>query len=186
MKRTFCILLSAFLLLSFCGCRSSGLPGSSTAAATTETTVPVPTREPKVQLEFFLEGMAEYQDATLYVGDGYSLYITDDNWLETPGENGKMTWTSGYNPDIVLKVIPNAGATFPQARDALFDGYACFDEDGEYVYGRDASGGFYRTARLIETPDGILAAVWDYSLEATEGIGARLYVIAGTLEATHG
>lgn len=186
MKRTFCILLSAFLLLSFCGCRSSGLPGSSTAAATTETTVPAPTREPKVQLEFFLEGMTEYQDATLYIGDGYSLYITDDNWLETPGENGAMTWRSSYNPDISLTVIPNAGTDFAQVRDALLGDYALIGEDGEYVYGSNDTGLFYRTARLIETPNGILAAVWNYSLEATEGFGARLYVIAGTLEATHG
>lgn len=182
MKRTFCILLSAFLLLSFCGCRSSGLHGSNTTATTAEATAPAPTRPEKIQLEFFLEGMTEYQDATLFAGDGYSLYITDDNWIETPGENGEMTWTSGYNPDIVLTVIPNAGANFQQARDAVFGDYICFEEDGEYVFGRNASGTFYRAARLIETPNGILAAVWDYSLEAAEGFGARLYVIAGTLE----
>ncbi len=185
MKRILCILLAGLMLLSVCGCRSGGLHGS-TAAPTTESTVPAPTRAEKIQLEFFLEGMTEYQDATLYVGEGYSLYITDDNWVEAPGENGKTTWTSGYNPDITLTVVPNAGATYAQARDVLFDSYIDLTEDGEYVYGRDASGGFYRAARLIETPNGILAAVWNYSLEAMEGFGARLYVIAGTLEATHG
>lgn len=182
MKRSLILLLFALLLFSFCGCRSGGLHGSNTTATTAETTAFAPTRPEKIQLEFFLEGMTEYQDATLFVGDGYSLYITDDSWIENLGENGRMTWTSGYNPDIVLKVIPNAGADFQQARDAVFGDYICFEEDGEYVLGRNDSGTFYRAARLIETPNGILAAVWDYSLEATEGFGARLYVIAGTLE----
>ena len=185
MKRITCILLAGLLLLSFCGCRPSGLNSGTAAATTGETTVPTPTREAKLRLEFFLEGMTEYQDATLYVGDGFSLYITDDNWVETPGENGTVTWTSGYNPDISLAVIPNAGDTFNQARDTLFQHYTGVADEGEYVFGHDESGSFYRAARLIETPNGILAAVWDYTLEAAEGFGARLYVIAGTLESTH-
>lgn len=180
MKQGLAILLSAFMLLSFCGCRSSGLQASNTPT-TTETTIPTPARALETQLEFLLEGMIEYQNATLFVGEGYSLYITDDSWVQTPGENGEMTWTSGYNPDIALKVVPSAGATCAQARDALFDGYTDLAEEGEYVYGRDSSGLFYRAARLIETPNGVLAAVWDYSLEAAEGFGARLRVIAGTL-----
>ena len=186
MKQALCIFLCACVLFSFCGCRPGGLQSGSTAATTTESTVPIPTRPTHIKLEFFLEGMSEYQDATLFVGEGYSLYIPDDNWVATPGKNGEMVWTSGYNPDIVLKVIPSAGTSYTQVRDTLFDGYSSLAEEGGYVYGHDASGAYYRAARFIETPNGILAAVWDYSLEAIEGFGARLYVIAGTLEPTHG
>ena len=178
MKQGLAIFLSILLLLSFCGCRPSGLHGSTTVT-TAESTVAAPTRPEQIQLEFFLEGMSEYQNATLYVGDGYSLYIPDDNWVHS-SEN--ITWVSGYNPDIMLQVIPNAGGTYEQARDALFQGYRDMTEEGEYVFGRDASGNFCRAARLIQTSNGILAAVWDYTLEAAEGFGARLYVIAGTLE----
>lgn len=178
MKQGFAIFLSILLMLSFCGCRPSSSQGSTVDDAAT----PEPTRAEKIRLEFFLEGMPEYQDATLFVGDGYSLYITDDNWLEAPGENGEMTWTSSYNPDISLAVIPNAGDTFTHARDTLFQHYIGVADEGEYVFGHDESGNYYRAARLIETTDGILAAVWDYTLEAAEGFGARLYVIAGTLE----
>ena len=182
MKQGFAIFLSILLMLSFCGCRPSGLHGSNTAA--TESATTAPTRPETIQLEFFLEGMGEYQDATLYVGDGYSLYIPDDNWVQTPGQSGEMTWVSGYNPDILLRVIPNAGERYDQVRDALFQGYTDISEEGEYVFGRDASGRLYRAARLIKTSNGILAAVWDYTFESIEGFGARLYVIAGTLEIT--
>ena len=185
MKPILFISLSVLVLLSFCGCKPSGLHGSGVTVSTAETTTPATTRESHIKLEFSLEGMPEYQDAKLFVGKGYSLYIPEDNWVKTPGENGEVTWTSGYNPDIVLKVIPNAGSALHQVKDSLFAGYTCFEEDGQYIFGHDDSGSFYRAARLIETPNGILAAVWDYSLEATEGFGARLYVIAGTLEATH-
>ena len=187
MKHALALLRSLCVLLVLCGCRPSSLHGGITTAGTTETTETTesaPTREAKLQLEFFLEGMPEYQDATLFVGESYSLYITDDNWVITYGESGEITWTSGYNPDIVLRVIPNAGATLSQVKDTIFGGYTCFEEDGEYVYGGNDSGSMCRAARLIETPQGILAAVWDYSLEAAEGFGVRLHVIAGTLEAT--
>lgn len=187
MKQRFLILLSALMILSFWGCRPSGLHASGTTAATTEattdTTAAVPPRETHIQLEFFLEGMTEYQDATLFVGDGYSLYITDDNWIVSQ-EGGKTTWTSSYNPDITLTVIPNAGTNFAQAKDILFSGYSDVVVNGEYVYGHEETGLFYRAARMIETEDGILAAVWNYTLEAAEGFGARLRVIASTLEAT--
>lgn len=182
MKRGFLMLLTAAMLLSFCGCRPSGLHTGSTTAATTETTAPLPDRPEKIQLEFFLEGMAEYQDATLFVGDGYSLYITDDSWITAPGENGAMTWTSSYNPSISLTVIPDAGDTFDLAKDALFAGLTVSEPDGEYVYGYAEDHDFYKAARLIETPEGILAAVWCYTLEATEGFGVRLRGMAATLE----
>lgn len=191
MKRFLAFFLSLLILLSLCGCMRGGLHSPGTTApitnstdptVITETTEAAPTRPAKVSLEFFLEDMSEYQDATLYVGDSYSLYITDDGWRETPGENGEMTWQSSYNPDISITVIPCAGADFDQARDALLGEYTLISEDGEYVYGSNDSGLFYRAARLIETPDGILAAVWNYSLEAAEGFGARLRVLASTLE----
>jgi hypothetical protein len=189
MKQVLCILLSACILFSLGGCRSSGLHnGSATVAttvSTTATTIPEPTRQPHIQLEFFLEGMTEYQNATLFAGNGYSLYIPDDNWVMSSGENGEMAWTSGYNPDIVFKVIPNAGATYAQARNALFQGYTNLAEEGEYIYGHNEALQMFRAARLIETPNGILAAVWDYTLEAAEGFGVRLRVVAGTLEPTH-
>lgn len=183
MKRGFLILLAAVVLLTFWGCRPDGRNAAITAA-TTETTAPVPTRPEKIQLEFFLEGMSEYQDATLFVGDGYSLYITDDSWITAPGENGAVTWTSSYNPDITLTLIPNAGSTIAQAQERLFAAYPNVEAEGEYVYGSTEDSLYFQTARLIETREGVVAAVWCYTLEAAEGWGARLRVMASTLEAT--
>ena len=182
MKQRFLIILSALMLLSFFGCRPSGLHAGSTIAST-ETTVPAPTREAHTQLEFFLEGMVEYQDATLFVGDGYSLYITDDDWTVKHNQ-ADVTWVCSYNPSITLTVIPNAGETFEWAKDALFAGFSSTETDGEYVYGTIESHGICKAARLIETQDSILAVVWLYTQEAAEGFGARLRVMAATLEAT--
>ena len=186
MQKRFFILLSAVLLLSFWGCRPSGLHSGGATATTeaTETTVPVPNRLEKIQLEFFLEGMAEYQDATLFVGDGYSLYITDDDWAVSHSDRD-VTWVCSYNPNITLTVIPNAGATLEQAKDPLFADFPSVETEGEYVCGYDESLDVCKAARLIETKDGILAVVWQYNLEAAEGFGARLRTIAATLEATH-
>ena len=181
MKHGFLIFLSAVMLLSFYGCRSSETQATTTVA-TTETTIPAPTRPETTQLEFFLEGMSEYQDATLFVGEGYSLYITDDAWDVTQGEQGQVTWTSSYNPDITLTVIPNAGSTFAQAQDSLFAGYLDVEAEGQYVYGHTEDYRYFQAARFIETQDGIVAAVWRYTLEAAEGWGARLRVIAATVE----
>lgn len=186
MQKRFFILLSAVMLLSFWGCRPSGLYSGGTTATTeaTETTIPAPNRPKKTQLEFFLEGMAEYQDATLFVGDGYSLYITDDGW-EVKHSDRDVTWVCSYNPNITLTVISDAGDTFDFAKNALFAGFTVAEIDGEYVYGYVENIDQYQTARLIETENGILAVVWQYNLEAAEGFGARLHTIAATLEATH-
>lgn len=186
MQKRFFILLSAVLLLSFWGCRPSGLHSGGTTATTeaTETTVPAPNRPEKIRLEFFLEGMAEYQDATLFAGDGYSLYITDDGWDVRHGD-WDVTWVCSHNPNITLTVIPNVGDTLEQAKDSLFADFPSTETEEEYVYGYDESLDVCKAARLIETEYGILAVVWQYNLEAAEGFGARLRTIAATLEATH-
>ena len=95
-----------------------------------------------------------------------------------------MTWTSSYNPDITLTLIPNAGSTFAQAQEHLFAAYPNVEAEGEYVYGSTEDSLYFQTARLIETREGVVAAVWCYTLEAAEGWGARLRVMASTLEAT--
>lgn len=39
-----------------------------------------PARSEQVDLTFFVEGEEEALPATLYVGDGYFLYIPDEDW----------------------------------------------------------------------------------------------------------
>lgn len=180
MKRTFVLLLSLLMLLSFCGCMQGGLQASDTTIPT-ETTVPSSTREAEIQLEYSLEGMVELQDATLYVGNGYSIYIPNDDWLVTEQDDGSVSWRSRYNSNVTLDVIPSAGETFDQAKGRLFAGYTGLEVDGEYVYGYDEVNQVYLAARFIETPNGILAAIWNYDLESAEGFGARLRVIAATV-----
>ena len=181
MKRFLITLLCACMLLCFFGCKQTESQATGADTSPTETTGPLSDRDPKIRLEFSLEGAVERQDATLYVGNGYSIYITDDGWLPTPGANGEVSWRSRYNGEVTITVIPNAGATTDQAKESLFAGFAEVTQDGEYFVAYNEINQFYRAARLIETPNGILAAVWNYGLESAEGFGARLRVLAGTL-----
>ena len=54
-----------------------------------------PARAEQVDLTFFVEGEEEALPATLYVGDGYSLYIPDEDWdgPEQSTESGVPTDT---------------------------------------------------------------------------------------------
>lgn len=181
MKRFLVILLSVCMLLVFCGCMQSTQQATGADPVPTETTGPLSDRDPETQLEFSLEGYVEQQEATLYVGNGYSIYIPNDDWLATHGDNGEASWRSRYNSAVTITVIPNAGVTIDQAKESLFAGFPEVTQDGEYFVAYDEAQQAYRAARLMETPNGILAAVWNYNLESAEGFGARLRVLAGTL-----
>lgn len=181
MKRFLITLLCVCMLLCFFGCKQTAPQTAGADTAPTETTGPVSDRDPQIQLEYSLEGYVERQNATLYVDYGYSIYITDDGWLATKGANGETSWRSRYNGEVTITVFPNAGETIDQAKESLFVGFDEVTQDGEYFLAYNEVDQVYRAARLIETPNGILAAVWNYGLESVEGFGARLRVLAGTL-----
>ena len=107
MKKLWIVLLSLFLLTG-CGQKpETPVPPSDPSPTQQEPNEPpastepeTPARAEQVDLTFFVEGEEEALPATLYVGDGYSLYIPDEDWdgPEQSTENGVPTdtWVSAF------------------------------------------------------------------------------------------
>ena len=102
MKKLWIVLLSLFLLTG-CGQKpETPVPPSDPSPTQQEPNEPpastepeTPARADQVDLTFFVEGEEEALPATLYVGDGYSLYIPDEDWdgPEQSTESGVPTDT---------------------------------------------------------------------------------------------
>lgn len=123
MKKLWIVLLSLFLLTG-CGQKpETPVPPSDPSPTQQEPNEPpvspepeTPARAEQVDLTFFVEGEEEALPATLYVGDGYSLYIPDEDWdgPEQSTENGVPTdtWVSAFNSDVALSVSRYSASVF--------------------------------------------------------------------------
>ena len=130
MKKLWIVLLSLFLLTG-CGQKpETPVPPSDPSPTQQEPNEPpantepeTPARAEQVDLTFFVEGEEEALPATLYVGDGYSLYIPDEDWdgPEQSTESGVPTdtWVSAFNSDVALSVSRYGDMTVTEARDAF-------------------------------------------------------------------
>lgn len=86
-------------------------------------------REETTNIQCMLEGMLEEMPATLYVGNGFSIYIPDDGWQiydETIEEPGQMV--AVYSSTISIDVSHYKDESMPDVQSRyLTDGYA-YDE----------------------------------------------------------
>ena len=129
------LILTLLLALSGCGQKTSpvvpDVPPTAPETAAPETTAPaVPTedrnptaaelgREEKMDLVFMVEGMEETVPATLYIGQGYSIYIPDEDWrLEKDVGDGipEEKWESTVNDDVELRVLHLGEKTLEEAK----------------------------------------------------------------------
>lgn len=147
-------------------------------------------REEKTDLMFLVEGMEEAVPATLYLGQGYSIYIPDEGWrLEKDTDDGipEDTWESTVNGDVELTVSHYSGKTWAEARDAFVRDKDYVFEDlmggelGDPLTGMDEDGD-YMSFMVAEGADAVYVISWEYPAEAAEGFGARLGRIADTFE----
>ncbi len=145
-------------------------------------------QEPTTQhteLTFYVEGMEEKAMATLYAGDGYSLYIFDENWVYYL-DDGHPVWESRLNPDVKLSVIHLKDMPLSVAQGWVRHRFEGFDliEDNRGGLGGTNSEGIMADVRLISSQDDVYAICCVYPLEAAEGFGARLTVMADTFALT--
>ena len=189
------------LLLALSGCGQTDSPAApETAAPSTvpETAAPAGDRNPtaeelgradKKDLTIMVEGTEEAVPATLYIGQGYSIYIPDEGWrLEKDMEDGvpEEEWESTVNGDVELRVLHLGEKTLEQAQEwvtAEEDNYRLIEDKQGGLGGTDAEDREVLEVRFHPAGTQMCAVAYQYPVEASEGFGARLSQIADTFEA---
>ena len=139
----------------------------------------------QTELTFYVEGMEEKAMATLYAGDGYSLYIFDENWVYYL-DDGQPVWESRLNPDVKLSVIHLQDMPLSVAQGWVrrrFEGFDLIEDNRGGLGGTNAEG-IMADVRLIPSGDDVYAVSSIYPMEAAEGFGTRLAVMADTFALT--
>lgn len=144
--------------------------GMSGISVTTEQNYPP---ESTTMLTLSKEGETEQKQASLIVKDGYSLYLPDNEWKESAGD----IWTASANGQVQLWVSHFEGESMNQVEESLVkDGYK-MSQNLELAKQEKAM--TYR-ARLNELDNGTWGIFYCYPVEAEEGWGSELPVIADT------
>lgn len=139
----------------------------------------------QTELTFYLEGMEETATATLYAGDGYSLYVFDEDWVYYL-DDGQPVWESRFNPDVKLSVIHLKDMPLSVAQGWVqlrFEGFDLIEDNRGGLGGTNAEG-IMADVRLIPSGDDVYAVSSIYPMEAAEGFGTRLAVMADTFALT--
>ena len=146
----------------------------------------------KVGVLLNVEGEEEIVPCTLYTGEGYSLYLPDEDWpAPTHSEDGGVPteqWVSIYNDDVWLKVSYYQGMTAPEAREEFARSSGAEFEDLMGGEPGDPLTAIYPEKHFlsfISVEDGTSGAYilsWQVSFEAAEGYGVRLDTIVSTFE----
>lgn len=203
------LILTLLLALTGCGQKTSpvvpDVPPTAPETAAPETAAPETTapavpaedrnptaaelgREEKKDLVFMVEGTEEAVPATLYIGQGYSIYIPDEGWrLEKDVDDGipEDTWESTVNHDVELRVLHLGEKTLEQAQEwvtAEEDDYRLIEDKQGGLGGTDEEDREVMEVRFYPSGSQMYAVLYEYPMEAAEGFGARLGQIAETFE----
>ena len=146
-------------------------------------------RRLQTELTFYVEGLEETLPATLYIGEGYSLYIPNDEWTHYTGNldyQPVQTWESHDNPEVELQILTLNGMTLTQAQEWIkdeFSDYTLIEDNRGGLGGPDAENNM-ADIRFVASGDAVYAICCLYPMEAAEGFGARLSVMADTFALT--
>ncbi|MCI2047744.1 MAG: hypothetical protein LKJ90_08525 [Faecalibacterium sp.] len=206
--------LAAGLLLSGCGAADASsasaasipaLPSASSQAASAGSRADIPCsssesgivpiegaltpedvgRPATTKLSFCAEGISEEVPATLYIGDGYSIYLPDGAWHPVQAADAAQDTPDVFQPDtdqISLSIsFSRSDLTLQQAYDALLSEGCTQSDDNDAMFCRSA-GGVMTCWYVTEASGQIWYVEWSYpdTSEYLEGWGTSLPVIAET------
>lgn len=146
----------------------------------------------KALLAFMVEGIPYREPASLVTGDGYSLYLTDGEWVESDAEEvwyqsdnewhnlTADTWEAKVNPHVKLWVTHFEGQSVSEVKKKLeAERYVAMQNGDRW---RQETG--YNVV-LKESEQDAWGVFYCYPTEAEEGWGNTLPVIADTFSAMH-
>lgn len=129
--------------------------------------------EDTATLTFTKEGEEEQKQAVLAVGDGYSLYLPEDEWQA----EGPDTWRTAANEQVRLWVTHFEGGSPDSVNQELeADGYVTEEEYHKWKQ----EGDLIFHVRLKASENDVWGIFYTYPAEAEEGWGRELPVIADT------
>ena len=189
MKDRIICLAAALLAAALAGCAgpsssqsSSPPPASSAAPSSAVSSQPTaPGRELHTELEIWVEGEPEKVPATLFQGEGYSLYLPDGEWVQTSSMSGEQPeeadlFAATANSQVTLSVRPDrSGQDLERAYDALWaEGYNQSD-DNDHFFARTMEGQV-QCQYVIAGESGVWYVAWSYpdTSEYLEGWGSRI------------
>lgn len=189
MKDRIICLAAALLAAALAGCAgpsssqsSSPPPASSAAPSSAVSSQPTaPGRELHTELEIWVEGEPEKIPATLFQGEGYSLYLPDGEWVQTGSMSGEQPeeadlFAAAANSQVTLSVRPDrSGQDLERAYDALWaEGYNQSD-DNDHFFARTMEGQV-QCQYVIAGESGVWYVAWSYpdTSEYLEGWGSRI------------
>ena len=189
MKDRIICLAAALLAAALAGCAgpsssqsSSPPPASSAAPSSAVSSQPTATgRELHTELEIWVEGEPEKVPATLFQGEGYSLYLPDGEWVQTSSMSGEQPeeadlFAAAANSQVTLSVRPDrSGQDLERAYDALWaEGYNQSD-DNDHFFARTMEGRV-QCQYVIAGESGVWYVAWSYpdTSEYLEGWGSRI------------
>ena len=189
MKDRIICLAAALLAAALAGCAgpsssqsSNPPPASSAAPSSAVSSQPTaPGRELHTELEIWVEGEPEKVPATLFQGEGYSLYLPDGEWVQTGSMSGEQPeeadlFAAAANSQVTLSVRPDrSGQDLERAYDALWaEGYNQSD-DNDHFFVRTMEGQV-QCQYVIAGESGVWYVAWSYpdTSEYLEGWGSRI------------
>lgn len=189
MKNRIICLAAALLAAALAGCAgpsssqsSNPPPASSAAPSSAVSSQPTaPGRELHTELEIWVEGEPEKVPATLFQGEGYSLYLPDGEWVQTSSMSGEQPeeadlFAAAANSQVTLSVRPDrSGQDLERAYDALWaEGYNQSD-DNDHFFARTMEGRV-QCQYVIAGESGVWYVAWSYpdTSEYLEGWGSRI------------
>lgn len=153
----------------------NGILENTTAPESSEEKVE---KEDKIVLKILREGEMDEMPATLFAGEGYSIYLTDGDWQQ----HAPDAWSGAFDGQIVLNgqvqlwIVHYEDKTADQIKEELeSDGYTSENSDmtkqeDEVIY----------KVRLNEFENDVWGVNYCYPIEAEEGWGALLPLIVDT------